>query len=63
MVKRVTITMVDGEPTLVFWRIEDYLAGLMVSRDTGLPLTSPKEVEDEIFERFKNVLTDPDFEI
>jgi len=41
MVRGVTITMVAGEPTLVFWRIEDVGKGLDVSRDMGLPLTSP----------------------
>lgn len=63
MVKGVMITMVAGELTLVFWRIDDYLAGLKVSWDTGLPLTSPRKVWDEIYERFMNALTDPDFEV
>ena len=62
MVKGVTITMVAGEPTLVFWRIEDFLAALDARRDTGLPMTSPRYIEDEIIKRFRRWLTDPDFE-
>ena len=62
MVKGLTITMVAGEPTLVFWRVEDCLTALKASRETGLPITSPKKVTDEIYERFRRAVMDPDFE-
>ena len=62
MVKGVTITMVAGEPTLVFWRVEDYRAAMVASRETGLPMTSPDWVADEILERLRRWLTDPDLQ-
>ncbi len=61
MVKGVQIALVDGEPKLVFWRIEDFLRALNARRDTGLPLTSPKRVWDEIHDRFWHLLKDPEF--
>ncbi len=61
MVRGVTIAMVAGEPTLVFWRVKDLGKGLDVSRDTGLPLTSPQEVADEVLERFRRwIMEDPE---
>lgn len=60
MVRGVTITMLSGEPTLVFWRIEDVGEGLEVSRDMGLPLTSPRKVAHEFLECIRMfLLEDP----
>jgi len=56
MVRGVTITMLSGEPTLVFWRIEDFKEAVDASRDMGLPVTSTKKVGDEIFRRLKRAL-------
>lgn len=56
MVKGVTITMLAGEPTLVFWRVEDFRAALDASRDTGLPITSPRSVAKEIEERLRRAI-------
>ena len=64
MVRGITIAMVAGEPTLVFWRVEDLGEALDASRDTGLPLTSPQEVADEIYERVRRLLMeDPEPEV
>lgn len=56
MVRGVTIMMLDGEPTLVFWRVEDFKEGVDASRDMGLPVTSTKKVGDEIFRRLRRAL-------
>ena len=56
MVKGVTMAMVAGEPMLVFWRVEDFRAALDVSRETGLPITSPEEVAEEIEERLRRAI-------
>ena len=64
MARGVTIAMVAGEPTLVFWRVEDLGAALDASRNTGLPLTSPQEVADEVLERFRRwLMEDPEPEV
>ncbi|MDE2783582.1 MAG: hypothetical protein OXK77_11550 [Gemmatimonadota bacterium] len=63
MVKGVTMAMVGGEPTLVFWRVEDFGRAMRASRDTGLPFTSPPKVADEIIERIRRVLTEDDPEL
>ena len=61
MVKGVTIAMVADEPTLVFWRVEDFGKAMDASRDTGLPLTSPLEIADEITERILRwLMEDPE---
>ena len=39
---RVTIAMVDGEPTPVFWRVQDLREALEAAYDVRLPLTSPR---------------------
>lgn len=60
MVKGVTIAMVAGEPMLVFWRVRDLRAALDVSRETGLPITSPRSVAHEIEERIRrSIMEDP----
>ncbi len=56
MVKGVTMAMVGGEPTLVFWRVEDFGKAMDAGRDTGLPITSPPAVADEIGERIRRWL-------
>ena len=48
MVKGVMIAINRGEPTLIFWRLEDLPEALRVADDIGLPLASPPDVEDEI---------------
>ena len=64
MVRGVTITMLDGEPTLVFWRVEDLLEGLDASRDMGLPVTSTRKVGDEIVDRVRRAFKeDPEPEL
>lgn len=64
MVKGVTITMLSGEPTLVFWRIEDVGQALEVSRDMSLPLTSPRKVANEFLECIRMfLLEDPGPEV
>ena len=45
----VTITMIRGEPTLVFWRVPDLREGLRAANDMGLALTCPRSVTDRIF--------------
>ena len=48
LTKGVTLAMVAGEPMVVFWRREDFGAALAAAEDMGLPVTSPKSVEDEL---------------
>ena len=61
MVKGVTMTMFDGEPTLVFWHVMDIDKGMAASRDMGLPVTSPREVSEEITRRiWQSLLDDPE---
>jgi len=43
--------MVGGEPTLVFWRVQDLLEALKAADDMGLPVTSPKSVADTVLTR------------
>ncbi|MDE2751498.1 MAG: hypothetical protein OXI83_02865 [Gemmatimonadota bacterium] len=63
MVRSVTITLVAGEPTLVFWRARDFGKALDVSRDTGLPLTTPPNVTDQVYERlWQWIMEDPETE-
>ena len=57
---RFTLAMVDGEPTLVFWRVRDLFEAFRASRDMGLPLTSPPDVADEIVGRLFRALTRDD---
>ena len=42
---RVTIAMVDGEPTPVFWRVQDLREALEAAYDVRLPLTSPRSAD------------------
>ncbi len=58
--RAVTLAMVLGEPTLVFWRIEDLLEALQAAADMGLPLTSPPEISDEIINRLLRALLEDD---
>ena len=58
--RAVTLAMVLGEPTLVFWRIEDLLEALQASCDMGLPLTRPPEISDEIINRLFRALLEDD---
>ncbi len=60
MVRGVTIAMVVGEPMLVFWRARDLAWALDASRDTGLPLTSPSEVWDEVYGHVRQFLMEED---
>ena len=48
MTMRVTITMVGGEPTPVFWRVQDLREALEAAYDIRLPLTSPRSVADKL---------------
>jgi len=55
---RMTIAMVGGEPTLVFWRVRDLSEALQAAHDMGLPLTSPRSVADTILGLLLPRLTD-----
>ena len=46
--KGVTFTMVRGEPSLVFWRVQDLRKALEAADDMGLPLTCPRPVTDRV---------------
>ena len=48
LTRGITISMVGGEPTLVFWRVRDLLEALKAADDMGLSLTSPRSVADTI---------------
>jgi len=48
LTRGITISMVGGEPTLVFWRVRDLLEALKAADDMRLPLTSPRSVADTI---------------
>ena len=50
-VRGLTLAMVAGEPMVVFWRLEDLGAALAVAEDTGLPMTSPEPVAEELLRR------------
>ena len=58
MQRALTLTMAAGEPTLVFWRVDDLMEALAASRDMGLPLTSPPEVGDEVVRLVLRALRD-----
>ena len=61
MVRGVKIAMVAGEPMLMFRRVEDLGKAMDASRDTGLPVTSPAEVADEVTERvLRWLMEDPE---
>lgn len=57
-VRGVTLTMVDGKPTLVVWCLKDLREGLKAAADTGLPLTSPQHVADRVLGLLLPCLTD-----
>ena len=40
--------MVGGEPTLVFWRVQDLREALEPGNHRGLPLTHPRSVGNRI---------------
>ena len=48
LTRRLTIAMVGGKPTLVFWRVRDLSEALKAADDMGLPLTCPRSVADTI---------------
>ena len=48
LTRGITIAVVGGEPTLVFWRVRDLLEALKAADEMGLPLTSPRSVADTI---------------
>lgn len=57
----VTLAIVQYEPTLVFWKIEDLREALAAAHDMGLPLTSPPDVADEFIAAVRRfLLEDPD---
>lgn len=60
MVKGMSTTMDGGEPTLVFWRVDDVGEALDSARDMGLPLTGPLDVGDEILFLVRRALADLD---
>ena len=43
-----TMSMVGGEPMLVFWRVRDLGEALEAADDMGLALTCPRSVTDRI---------------
>ncbi len=43
-----TMSMVGGEPMLVFWRVRDLGEALEAADDMGLELTCPRSVTDRI---------------
>ena len=48
LTRRLTIAMVGGEPTLVFWRVGDLPEALKAADDMGLALTCPRSVTERI---------------
>ena len=58
LVKAVTITMAGAEPTLVFSRLEDLPEALPIADETGLPLTNPPHVDEEILALIRHALAD-----
>lgn len=58
LTRGITIAVVGGEPTLVFWRVRDLSEALQAAHDMGLPLTSPRSVADTILGLLLPRLTD-----
>ena len=48
LTRSMTMSMVGGEPMLVFWRVRDLREALEAADDMGLELTCPRSVTDRI---------------
>lgn len=62
MEKGTTIMMIRGEPTLVFWRLQDFREALKAADDMGLALTCPCAVADRIVDLLLPHLVDDEGE-
>lgn len=56
LLRTITLTMLDEEPTLVLWHAEDFLEALRAADDMGLPLTCPPDVDEVLFFRVYRAL-------